>query len=283
MGVTIVSCYYPFPDHKKNSLKEYFSWIENFLRECDSPIVMFSEGIIADELDSFRRSISPIHAANWRIIRRPFSELGYDWKGFWESCHSIDSAREIRTPDIYRLWANKTLFLEEIAHSNPFSTSHFLWCDAGCWRDKAFAEKYARGWPDKLPYPLQITWMDKLAELEASANTILHKSLTIDEFCKKIHTNDMTVAGAIFGGSWISVLRFSITVKNVLEAYRRNDIFPETDQSVMATASLWMQHLYGKPSVKHWDTLSQSEGNRWFFLQSQFTAPTANPDACHFQ
>ena len=267
---TIVSCFYDMPTNKKHTIDSYIQWISIFLQYCDTPIVMFSDGEVATYMDTYRKSISPRHAANWKLIRRPLHALAFHWPEFWKETIESDTRRTTYTADICMIWANKSQFLEEVANSNPFQSSHFYWCDAGCWRNRAFAERYAPNWPSKLDDPIQLTWVENLDRFQN-----IYRSLspcTIDSIFTIETQKCVTLGGAIFGGSKESVLLYSDCIRKSYELYRTKKLFAADDQAVMASAAFLMQHLYGDHTVKH---CSSSDypilGDRWFLFQYLLT------------
>jgi hypothetical protein len=266
MSATIVSCFYFIEDNRKHNIQEYLNWITIFLKYCDRPIVMFTDGLIADKIDVMRKMYFPNYVSNWILIRRPISKLEFSWPEYWKNNHKQDTRNNIQTPDMYRIWANKSQLVEEVAKMNPFNTSHFFWCDAGCWRNEEFAKKYAPGWPSKLEDPLQITWAENFEQFYSEYNNI--KQVTIADILKIKLQNMPTVAGGIFGGSQVSVIRFAECIRNTYKLYGDFELFAGDDQAVMASASFIMQHIYGKFAVNHYNsTKYHISGDRWFFFQ----------------
>ena len=241
LNTTIVSCYYLLPNNKKRSIPSYMTWISNFLRFCDTPIVMFSDGEIADSLDNLRKSISPIHAKNWILIRRPLEQLHFSSPKYMEYFTNLESKtpRGI-TADVVKLWMNKIFFLQEISTQNPFNTSSFLWCDAGCWRDERIASQYAPGWPRKHPSALTLTWInDSLRDVKKL------KCPGSLEDCVKVYSplilNKASIAGGIFGGSYDCIDSLVSVFPNVLQILMDAKIYVDGDQEILAFSALWLE------------------------------------------
>lgn len=269
MSATIVSCFYFVEQNKKHNLHEYLNWISIFLRHCDRPIVMFTDDHMAERIDTIRKLYFSNYPENWLLIRRPISKLEFNWPEYWKKNHKQDTRNNIQNPDMYRIWANKSQLVEEVAKINPFNTSHFFWCDAGSWRNEEFAKKYAPGWPSKIEDPLQITWAENFDRFYSEYNDI--HDITIGKIAKilKIQLqNTPTVAGGIFGGSRISVIRYAECIRSTYQLYGEYNLFAGDDQAVMATASFIMQHIYGIHAVKHYNSINYNIlGDRWFFFQ----------------
>jgi len=247
-------------------LNKYLEWISIFLKYCNRPIVMFSDGEAADFMDTYRKSISPAHAANWKLIRRPLDMLAFNWPEFWKETIESDTRDSNFTADICMIWANKSQFVQEVANSNPFNTSHFYWCDAGCWRNEKFAQQYAMNWPSKLEDPLQVTWVENLNRFQNMYRSLSPR--TIDSIFTIKTQMVVTLGGGIFGGSKESVLLYAECIRQSYELYRTKKLFAADDQAVMASATFLMQHLYGEHTVKHCNTSEYHVlGDRWFLFQ----------------
>ena len=267
MSHTIVSCYYLLPNNKKRSVKDYMLWISNFLRFCDTPIVMFSDGEIADAMDKMRKSIFP-QANNWLLIRRPLDQLHYSSQEYENYFTSLEDKQPRGiTKDVVKVWMNKHCFLNEISITNPFNTSSFLWCDAGCWRNEKIAAQYAPAWPRKQVSALTMTWVyDSLREVRKI------RCPKILEDCVKVYypliAYKESIAGAIFGGSFECIQTLNDIFPKVLDILIKSNIYVDGDQEILAFCSLWLE---SKMPVDFYDTYRQPlpEGtDHWFLFQT---------------
>lgn len=268
MSHTIVSCYYLLPNNKKRSIPDYMVWISNFLTFCNSPIVMFSDGEIADAMDTLRKTAFP-DSNNWLLIRRPLDKLSFNSPEHLEYFNQVARNEEHVgiTADVFRIWANKAFLTEEISAKNPFNTSSFVWCDAGCWRNEKIAQQYGPGWPRKQLSALSITWMD---------DSLRHVRKipcpdTLEE-CVKVYSpvilNTSSMAGAIFGGSHECIKTLCYVFVKVLDICIKENIYVGTDQQIFAFSALWLE---SRMPVDFYDKYRQPvpEGtDEWFLFQT---------------
>lgn len=258
---TIVSCYYLLPNNKKRSIESYMFWIFNFLTHCDTPIVMFSDGPIADEMDRIRNATFP---TKWLLIRRPLEQLKFSSPEYMSYFNKVST---ITPPDVFKIWVNKAFLTKEIAEQNPFNTSSFLWCDAGCWRDMRITTMYGPGWPRKQVSALTMTWIDN--SLRDIRKIICPVSLEdcVKEYSSAI-VNKPSVAGAIFGGSFECIQTLCDVFSKVLEICIKENIPIGTDQEILAFSAIWLQQII---PVAFYDKYTQPvpEGtDEWFLFQT---------------
>jgi hypothetical protein len=243
-------------------------WISNFLTFCDSPIVMFSDGEIADTMDKLRKTAFP-QDKNWLLIRRPLDQLAFSSPEYLNYFNeSVKLLRLGITADVFKIWANKAFLTREVAEQNPFNTNSFLWCDAGCWRNTSIARAYGPGWPRNPPLSLTMVWMyDSLQ----NARKIKCPELLTD--CVKVYSplliHTPSLAGAIFGGSRESIQTLCHLFVIVLDICIEEKIYLHTDQEILAFSALWLESQ-GLP-VAFYDKHTQPvpEGtDEWFLFQT---------------
>ncbi len=263
--VTIVSCYYALPNNKNRSLAEYQQWIATFLHCCTNPIVMFSDGQNADAMDNFRKNLSPEHAERWLLIRRPYTNLPFaqgDWAPYWQTMLDQNDFKHVYQTEIFVLYANKTKFLKEIVLSNPFKTTHFYWCDAGCWRNPEFAYDFGPGWPTVLGPKLQISWVGDLAAIRQEGADFK----TLRELVEHLPVRKkVSVGGAIFGGPSGPCLAFADTVQQVFDLYKSLEFYGTDDQCVLATAAIYLERAGMVENLQA--PQPPPGGDPWFALQ----------------
>ena len=260
---TIVSCYYLLPNNKKRSIESYITWISNFLTHCDTPIVMFSDGPIADEMDRIRKAKFP---NNWLLIRRPLDQLHFSSPEYMSYFAALEThAPRGITADVVKIWMNKTMFLNEVTTKNPFNTNSFLWCDAGCWRNPSVAAKYAPGWPRNPPSALSMTWIDSLAEVRA----ITGQPKSLEECVKRyslVHGRP-SVAGAIFGGSANSLQALADVFPKVLDILMKSKIYVDGDQEILAFSAIWLQQIIPVDLYDKFRHMPEGT-DEWFLFQT---------------
>ena len=281
--VTIVSCYYPLPK-SKHSIQEYLQWLSNFLTYVDSPLVIFSEGPMVDRIRDLRMK------AGWAerciVIEKPFSTLKFsspEWIDIWEKQVKMSNYASIHNQELYRIWANKSFFVEEAMNRNPFNSEYFVWCDAGCWRDEFTAGLCGPGWPlsEKItPERLHILamspiqpWLEKLEALPEMA--------THEDIVTQINTRFIAiVGGTILVGDKAAWQTWIPTFEKTLRLYIEKNIFAGDDQAVITSTALWLtkQNSSNRPlflrAPPHSNFLSLSGhafGDAWFAFQIHFS------------
>jgi hypothetical protein len=255
---TIVSCYYLLPNNKKRSVHQYMNWIATFLNHCTSPIVMFSDGPIADQMDAFRKA-----RGNWLLVRTPLADLHFGSDE--ELAYMAHRANYTPvTPDVMRIWMNKSHLLSKVAKANPFNTDSFIWCDAGCWRDENFAKVYAPGWPKSPPKALTSSWIVNMEDIR-----LPKPNTDFEEFVTNYipHLLRPAFTGAIFGGDREAVINFKEIFTKVFEICRARVIPIVGDQEICGVTVLWMESQ-GMPTKFYDETNLPPGTDNWFMLQS---------------
>ena len=259
---TVVTAFYPLPGNKKHSFDKYVQWINNFCHCVRAPILAFLPA--GDLADAVEKALT-VQDRTFRIIRRPYDSLAYgtpEWLEYWNYNHAHDPSNLIVCPEMYRIWANKCIFLEEAMAIRQWDTPDYVWCDMGCWREPNLATP---GWPRRLEQT-QVLWIENLAAFQAETQTA--KAPTLEALALSVPTtNRFCIAGAQFGGPIQALVLFTQTVASAFEIYRRHRILAHTDQQVMATAALWLQ-AESKPILNvlaPYDLPHQV--NRWFAFQ----------------
>jgi len=258
---TIVSCYYLLPNNKKRSIESYMNWISIFLTHCTSPIVMFSDGPIADQMDAFRKTCPD----KWLLVRTPLNDLHFGSQAELQYMEDRSRGRPI-TPDVMRIWMNKSHLLSQVAKTNPFNTESFIWCDAGCWRDPEFAKVYAPGWPRAPPKALTCSWLGTMEDFR----TLDNKNSTFEEFVDYYMgqlVNKPSFTGGIFGGDKEAIRNFTEIFTKIFDICRSRGIPIDGDQELCGTAVLWMEYK-GMPTKFYEDKNLPPGTDNWFALQS---------------
>ena len=258
---TIVSCYYLLPNNKKRSIEEYMHWISNFLTHCSSPIVMFSDGPIADQMDAFRKA----RGLPWLLVRTPLQDLHFGSEAELQYMDHRARGRTI-TPDVIRIWMNKSHLMSRVTKINPFNTDSFIWCDAGCWRNEPFAKLYAPGWPKSPPKALTSSWLISVQGLKNVGIT----TPIFEEFVSHYMScllDRPAFTGAIFGGNKEAISNFTEIFTKVFEICRARNIPIDGDQELCGVTVLWME-AKGMPVAFYEDKDLPPGTDNWFMLQS---------------
>jgi glycosyltransferase involved in cell wall biosynthesis len=287
--VTIVSCFYMLP-RPKHAIGEYMSWIQNFLTYVDTPIIMFSEGDVLEMMKQMRKEAKLEN--KFFPIEKPFHQLKFSdpsWIKTWENQVQKSEFQHIQNQELYRVWANKSFFVQEAIQKNPFDSDIFVWCDAGCWRELLVAQACGPGWPSPkrmIPNRLHILainpiepWIEKM---KALPNDIDQKS-----FVEKLDTSNTTiVGGTILIGDKVAWEAWVPVFEKTLTYFIEFDRFAGDDQSVIAASAFWLhkQDALTKPvflkSPDHNGFClinGQPCGDMWFSFQPFFRKEDEEP------
>jgi hypothetical protein len=276
---TVVSCYYPL-SNSKHSVEHYVQWIINFLTYVDSPIVMFSDGQVVDFILDVRAKAGL--QDKLFLIRKPFNELKFSgevWDTIWDSHVPMSSFAHIHNKELFKIWANKSFFVQEAIAKNPFQTDYFVWCDAGCWRDQRIASLCGPGWPvvsKIIPKKLHILAIESI--IPYFQQIVSQPAWSHEEMVRKIKTDNVVIVGGtiLLGdreawASWIPM------VEATLLLFIQQNKFAGDDQAVLATTALTLhiadkEHapiFYKKPIVA---PFFMGGGDIWFAFQQHFSS-----------
>jgi len=266
-NTTIVTCFYTLPNNGKHSLVEYKRWIFSFCSYGTEPVVFFVEpGMIAKQIEAICIGVQ----RPYKIIYRFLDDLAYgskEWLDYWSFVRSKEPSGPMVCEEMHRIWANKTVFLEEVIRENPFDTQQFVWSDIGCWRGPpVFLETYAPKWPSPIQ-TLEVLWIEQLNEMRKAFEKASPK--TLEEAITNVQIGHVpTVAAAQFGGPANDCLLFCSFMKEGFELYKKHSIVADTDQHVMAHVSLWLEKTYPTSLTNVPSPQTTPLGaDRWFAFQ----------------
>jgi hypothetical protein len=242
MSTTVVSCYYRL-NQSKHSMDEYMVWIAQFLANIDTPIVMFSDGEEYNIMCDIREQANL--SDKFFPIRKPLADLKFstpEWIQTWT--HQVEKSKykHLHNEQLFRIWANKSFFVEEAIQHNPFESDTFVWCDAGCWRDPRLARAYGKGWPSMEALKPGCLLLLTMTDLQPLFDMVCNPTIqTIDDVVTKIPTqNLLTISGSILAGDKEAWMKWTPIFQSVLETFIKHDLFAGDDQSVITSTLLWL-------------------------------------------
>jgi len=278
MSTSIVSCYYRL-NESKHSAEEYMCWIIQFLVNIDTPIIMFSDGEEYTFLCDIRKQANL--SDKFFPIRKPLAELKFstpDWIETWKQQVEKSNYKHLHNEELYRIWANKSFFVQEAIQLNPFESEHFVWCDAGCWRDNRISGRYGKGWPsvDALkPGCLLLLTMEDLDPFFQQLNDMSLQ--TLDDVVTRVRTDNVcTFSGSILAGDKAAWQKWTPIFQSVLECFIKHNLFAGDDQSVIASTVFWLCKIdpsavpsifMAPPGNGFVENDGVRMGDRWFALQ----------------
>jgi len=202
-ATTVVTAFYRF-ERSKHTYGEYLEWIRNFFRYTTSPVVCFCES--ENVLKQFQ-----VHP-NVTFVELPFigsyTLTSPEWVERWKKQHDIDHEKEIHCPELYMVWALKQEFVARAIQANRYGSTHYVWCDIGCFRSP---ENFPNGcrFAEKTPWVVQ------------PGKIIL---LSFD--------NGLCIGGGVIAGDIESWKSFSKSYAETLEIFHRNGKFYGKDQDL---------------------------------------------------
>jgi hypothetical protein len=251
--VTVVTAYYKLSS--KHSYDEYLNWGKSLL-EIEAPIVIFTSEDMADKIKELRGN-RPIH-----IIITPFEEI-YMWKTYkknWQEDITRDPLKNKginHSPELYALWSNKWIWMEDAISLDKFKTNYYLWCDFGCFRNGNENDLIKKNFP--LASRFQPGKVLALLLNEYSKNEYKESKLNI-----KDHVTKSVIGGGIWGGDKVACLHFRNSYESMLKRFFHAKKWAGQEQCIMPYIFLEEPDL-GLLIQPY--TLNISGYDEWFFLK----------------
>ena len=126
---TVVTAFYRL-EKSKHTYGEYLEWIRNFFGYTTSPVICFCEN--AAVLRAFQ--VHPDVTFVELPLVGSYKLTTPEWVNKWTDQHAMDPENRIHSPYLYMLWALKQEFVEKAIEMNKYGSSHYVWCDIGCFR-----------------------------------------------------------------------------------------------------------------------------------------------------
>lgn len=221
---TVVSAYFNFKskfDHSK-----YLEWITNFLGNINCNLVFYTNKECYETLKNIRQPFLD----KTRFIVKEFDELHYSqekYKEIWEYNNRIDTEK-YHTKELYIIWNEKTKFVMNAIELNPFKSTHFLWVDAGCFRDKTLV-------PELKNFPNVNKFINnKITLLEIfNINTNEYNLKYPNMFGKKGLKLLSRIGGGIYGGDIEAWKIWNNKYDEILLRHFNDKLFAGKDQNIM--------------------------------------------------
>lgn len=231
--VTIVTAYYQMKS--KFNHEKYVQWMSNMLPYIKTPMVIFTDEQSAALIQQLRNglpaSIIILKQQEWYVYR--------EYKDLWTKHYDMDPEK-YHTVDLYMVWNEKSYFLKRAIDMNVFKSKYFIWCDIGCFRNKAEMPMYVN-WPssEKMKqYGHDKVILNYLGEF---SNHQYHIDETTGLSCDFQRENH--IGGGIFGGSEDALKKWIYVYYEMLSIFFKYDRFAGKDQNVMANVVLRFPNL----------------------------------------
>lgn len=252
---TLVTSYYKIKS--KFSHETYLSWIKNFI-QLKAKIIIYTSN---DLLVLFNSIIND--NTNIKIITIPFEDLYMQkYKIHWIKHHDVDPEKKIHTPDLYMIWSQKIIFLQNASEENYYNTEYFFWCDIGAFRgsvDKRMIELFPTN-----------KYFQKHKILFSSINRLKN-----DDINKIYCIRENKLVGGLFGGDKTAILNWRIEYEKTLNYYFDNNMFAGKDQTVMLSTYIRNPNLAIIVASNVSDAIEEANNKNdiippdknWFYLE----------------
>lgn len=252
---TLVTAFYNIPS--KFSAHKYMEWITPFFIRYSGHMIIYTEEKYAGIFRHWRRG-APTEV---RVIPPEQWEANTKFPpGFWESQKEKDP-ESVHTPELYKIWYEKHVFVKRAIQENPFRHTRFMWCDAGVCRNPDIL-----CWVQKMPGWGSRILKDKMTVLEINPFT----KEDHDEFYENGIT-DFTMrrnrlGGGILAGGIQAWLQWSEQIDTVMKGMLEKGMFVGKDQSVFNNIALkYPNSVNIIPTDRN-----TGNDNYWFYLLYYF-------------
>jgi hypothetical protein len=260
---TLVTAYFNVSSRRDTSV--YMEWAENLLK-LEAPIVMFTTPDYYEKFIKIRGNL-PI-----KIHTVDFNDM-YMWKTYrdkWNEHYLIDPEAHCHSSELFAIWANKSVWLKDVANENPFSTDYFMWCDFGAFRDSSLMHNFIKTFPSctqrfnegKILFSIVYKFQpdDFVVKNDIPGNFTLNNGDYKDR-----------ITGGLWGGDKLACNRWNTAYEDMLQKYFNAGLFAGKEQSVMMSTMLDDLSLVElvEPPEEYKDTADR----RWFFLQYFLSRP----------
>jgi len=243
---TVVTAFYEIKS--KFTPQKYWNWISDFCKiECN--LVIYTSPNLVDRLKEMRKEFLD----KTIIVPLSFQKL-YHYKFIeeYKKHHVIDHHKNIHSPELYIIWAEKIKFVMRTIQINPFKSEKFVWCDIGVIREPQF-----------LPVFKNFPKEDKIVNNKMNF-------LLLNEFSEQDKKEINGIKGPVYGsirmgggihsGNILAWNRYNTLWDSSLQRYFKNNRFAGQDQMIMATIAIENPELFELIRPKDYG------GDPWFYL-----------------
>ncbi len=259
---TVVTAYYEMKS--KHTPTKYREWISRFLRTLTCPIVFFTDAETLPFLESCPRVSRQVEFIVLPRSQWKANDLSRFPARTWEAQHMIDPERAIHSVELYKVWYEKKEFVLRAMERNPFSSTKFVWTDAGIMRNAEF-EELLRG---RYPYPSRIP-TDRMMILNYAPFTLSDEAdYMINRVSIKGGGKDKPrLMGNIFAATAAVWRSWSALYDQTVQRYLKAGLFFGKDQTVCMTMT-----LENKGAVSLLD-LKKIAPEPWFYMLLYLSVP----------
>jgi len=162
----------------------------------------------------------------------------------WETQLQKDREADIHSPELYIIWALKQEFVKKAIQRNPYDSTHFVWCDIGCFRS-----------PENIEKPLRFA--------EAAPALTLPNKITI------LNIEDRHIGGGVLAGDIPAWSHFTTTYLDTLKHFETIGRFYGKDQDVYTYMINTNPNAFHIVKAILWGAKKYDAGKvdtQWFYL-----------------
>jgi hypothetical protein len=247
---TIVTAYYNF-EKNKYSTEAYLSWINNFLPNCDTYMIIFTDEYSYEFLSEMRKN----HKEKTLIIKYPIEDFYvFKYMSHWHKDLIRDHER-YHSLGLYLIWNEKSMFVKRAMSLNPFNTEYFCWSDIGIVRDTA-----------NIPYVKNYPRVSSKINKDKFYLLNIYHHFDEDDFAVKELATERyrftnAIGGTIMFGHKDVFARWIEKYYEMLEEFVKKDYFAGKDQSLMACV-----YIKNKDMIQLVRPEPSPVNNDWFYL-----------------
>lgn len=249
---TIVTAYYEL-ENKKTSSDEYYKWMANFLTNCQSYMIIFTDTQSYDRILNLRKDFMN----NTKIIVCPIDNFyTYKYLEHWKK----DILRDHEIPrvkhsiELYMIWNEKSMFLKKAIELNPFNTDYFCWSDIGMVRGDDTIQYIKE-------YPVIDDRIDKNKVYLLNIQYIFSHNDIFSELASERYRYLNAIGGTVFFGHKNVLLLWIAKYYEMLEEFVNKDYFAGKDQSLMACVYVKNSNMIKLIRPHHCPI-----GDPWFYM-----------------
>jgi len=259
---TLVSCYFRL-EKSKHSHDNYMVWMDNFLENVETPLIIFcdedSEKLIKEKRKKFLDKT--------KIILTKPNDF-HTWKYFdiFKENYNRDFEKDKHSVPLYMIWSEKSNFIRRAVEINPYKSEFFVWIDIGAFRNRGkygdLSLEQIKTWPNEakikaLPHDKVI--LGKAGEFPRDCNILLQNGLTKGEFTYVLKS----IVGTVFIMHKDMAMVWWRLYYWMLETFAKYGRVILKDQSIMANVAVSFP--------KKVQILDKIDGlDPWFFLINIF-------------
>jgi hypothetical protein len=224
MSCTIVTAFYNF-EKKKHSLGNYIYWINNFLPNVDSNMVIFTDENCKEFLLNARKN----HINKTKIVICPITDFyTYKYLEHWNRDLNRDHEK-YHSIELYMIWNEKSMFIKKAIDMNPFESEYYCWSDIGMIRHPSYIP-YIKNYPNGRNDIKD----DKIYLLNVAYKFNENDFKFIEMASERYRHISSCIGGGVIFGHKIVCVKWVNKYYEMLDEFVKNDYFAGKDQSLMA-------------------------------------------------